>query len=133
MNVQELAAQCCAAILTGQHITLSLPKGARWPAKFPRGDLLSVGTNGSRNVSHDPLRVLAWVQRATLDAQTIHPGFVPTETTMVPMHTPDLEAPRRCAAGRDGDCTHKLCPQLRDNEPHHSGRHCPLDIDDDGA
>lgn len=32
-----------------------------------------------------------------------------------------------CAAGRDGDCTHSQCPQLRDNEPRASGRHCPLD------
>lgn len=133
MNVPELAAQCCAAILCGQRITLSLPKGASWPARFPRGELLSVNPAGVRNVSHDPLKVLAWVQRATLDAQTIHPGFTPTETTTVPMGTPDLQAPRRCAAGRDGDCTHKLCPQTRDNEPHHSGRHCPLDIDDEKA
>jgi len=33
----------------------------------------------------------------------------------------------RCAAGRDGECGHKACPQLRDNEPAKSGRHCPLD------
>ena len=33
----------------------------------------------------------------------------------------------RCAAGRDGDCTHAQCPQLRDGEPHKSSRHCPLD------
>lgn len=38
-----------------------------------------------------------------------------------------LELPlTRCAASRDGECTHKQCPQLRDNEPHKSGRHCPL-------
>jgi hypothetical protein len=35
----------------------------------------------------------------------------------------------RCAAARDGDCTHKQCPQLRDNEPAATGRHCPLDTD----
>jgi hypothetical protein len=32
-----------------------------------------------------------------------------------------------CAAARDGDCTHPDCPQLRDNEPRATGRHCPLD------
>lgn len=32
-----------------------------------------------------------------------------------------------CAAGRDGECGHALCPQLRDNEPRATGRHCPLD------
>jgi hypothetical protein len=35
----------------------------------------------------------------------------------------------RCAAARDGDCTHPDCPQLRDNEPTATGRHCPLDIE----
>lgn len=37
----------------------------------------------------------------------------------------------RCASNNDGDCTHKDCPQLRDNEPHATGRHCPLDTRDD--
>jgi hypothetical protein len=33
----------------------------------------------------------------------------------------------RCAAGRDGECGHAQCPQLRDSEPAKSSRHCPLD------
>lgn len=33
----------------------------------------------------------------------------------------------QCAADGDGDCEHAQCPQLRDGEPHASGRHCPLD------
>ncbi|UWX75329.1 hypothetical protein [Burkholderia gladioli] len=33
----------------------------------------------------------------------------------------------RCAAARDGDCSHAQCPQLRNNEPHATGRHCPID------
>jgi hypothetical protein len=37
----------------------------------------------------------------------------------------------RCHAGRDGECNWKGCPQLRDGEPEKSGRHCPLDEDDD--
>jgi hypothetical protein len=36
-----------------------------------------------------------------------------------------------CRGGRDGECSWKLCPQLRDNEPMKTGRHCPLDADDD--
>jgi len=35
-----------------------------------------------------------------------------------------------CHADRDGDCIHKQCPQLRDNEPHKTGRHCPLDTEE---
>jgi hypothetical protein len=34
---------------------------------------------------------------------------------------------KRCAAGRDGECGHPQCPQIRDGEPVKSGRHCPLD------
>jgi hypothetical protein len=37
----------------------------------------------------------------------------------------------RCAANRDGECGHGQCPQLRDNEPLATGRHCPLDVEDD--
>jgi len=33
----------------------------------------------------------------------------------------------RCASNRDGECSHKDCPQNRDGEPLKSGRHCPLD------
>lgn len=31
-----------------------------------------------------------------------------------------------CYAGRDGECNHELCPQLRDGEPEKTGRFCPL-------
>ncbi|WP_186130451.1 hypothetical protein [Burkholderia gladioli] len=33
----------------------------------------------------------------------------------------------RCAAGSDGECKHAQCPQIRDNEPNATGRHCPID------
>lgn len=32
-----------------------------------------------------------------------------------------------CHGDRDGDCSWPECPQLRDNEPYATGRHCPLD------
>ncbi len=45
---------------------------------------------------------------------------------------PPFEKPlERCAAARDGECNHKECPQLRDNEPMATGRHCPIDDWDD--
>jgi hypothetical protein len=39
----------------------------------------------------------------------------------------------RCAAAKDGECFHSMCPQIRDGEPAKSGRHCPIDnwSDDD--
>ena len=33
-----------------------------------------------------------------------------------------------CQSNGDGDCEWEGCPQLRDNEPTATGRHCPLDI-----
>lgn len=32
-----------------------------------------------------------------------------------------------CHSDCDGDCVWRECPQLRDNEPAKSGRHCPYD------
>jgi hypothetical protein len=75
MNIPDLCAACTQAIMAGQNITLSLPPGCSWPNGFPRGELLSVGATGCKNVSHDPVRVLAWVQRATKAMQSIHDGF----------------------------------------------------------
>lgn len=37
----------------------------------------------------------------------------------------------RCHAARDGECSWGACPQLRDGEPKATGRHCPIDRDDE--
>jgi hypothetical protein len=43
-------------------------------------------------------------------------------------------AGERCHASRgDGECSWSSCPQLRDDEPAKTDRHCPLDRDDDDA
>lgn len=50
-----------------------------------------------------------------------------------PLPKPRTDKPRdaqpltRCAAARDGDCSHAQCPQVRDGEPNKSGRACPLE------
>lgn len=44
---------------------------------------------------------------------------------------PPKPAQETCYAALDGECNWKPCPQLRDNEPATSGRHCPLDVDRD--
>lgn len=33
---------------------------------------------------------------------------------------------KMCQAHCDGDCYWEHCPQIADNEPEKSGRHCPL-------
>lgn len=83
MKVSELVASCAGAVLGGTTVTLSLPKGAKWPHGFPRGDLLSVNHQGLRNVAFDPVKVLAWVQQSTKNMRAIHDGFRVTPTTEV--------------------------------------------------
>jgi hypothetical protein len=83
MNVPELVASCAGAVLAGTTVTLSLPKGEKWPPGFPRGELLSVNAEGLRNVAFDPVRVLAWVQQATRNARAIYGGFDVTQATKV--------------------------------------------------
>jgi len=34
----------------------------------------------------------------------------------------------KCHGASDGECFWGECPQLRDNEPAATGRHCPLDV-----
>lgn len=58
-----------------------------------------------------------------------------------PVGSPAAELPTgwqlsMCQAGRDGDCSARGCPQLRDDEPRATGRFCPLpgwDEEDDEA
>ena len=81
MNIEQLCFDCARAVIGGTGITLSLPKGERWPAGFPRGELLSVNLQGVRNVSFNPVRVLAWVQDSTKAMQTIYSDFQVTAAT----------------------------------------------------
>jgi hypothetical protein len=83
MDVPTLVFDSAKALMAGQNISLSLPKGARWPHNFPRGELLSVGTDGTRNVSFDPLSVLAWVQQTTKLMQAFSAEFVPNKRTTI--------------------------------------------------
>lgn len=62
MKPAELGAAALRAILDGTDITLTLPAGEKWPRGWPRGELLSVTATG-KNVSFDPLKVLALMQR----------------------------------------------------------------------
>ena len=70
LDIFELCFNCTKSIITGHGITLGIAAGERWPKGFPRGELLSVGADGIRNVSFDPLRVLAWVQKQVKATQS---------------------------------------------------------------
>ena len=66
-----LAFDCARAVLEGNDaITVSVNGPKRIPG-FPRGELLSVGTNGSHNYSVCPLKVLAWIHSGTKGARKV--------------------------------------------------------------
>lgn len=58
----NLVMQCALAIIAGQETVTISSQGAR-PAGFPRGELLSVGSNGMRNFAVNPVKVLAWIHQ----------------------------------------------------------------------
>lgn len=61
MNPNKLAAMCINACALGlDRITITVT-GAR-PKGFPRGELLSVSTNGHKNYSVDPVKVIGWMR-----------------------------------------------------------------------
>lgn len=82
MTVPELCLLCATAVMHGQGLTLTLPSGARWPAGFPRGELLSINKQGDKNVSFDPIRILAWMQKSTKAAQAVYGDFRPAMVTL---------------------------------------------------
>lgn len=61
----DLVMSCAFAIIAGQK-TVTVSATGKRPAGFPRGELLSVGTNGSMNYAIDPIKVLAWVNSRRL-------------------------------------------------------------------
>lgn len=96
-----------------------------WKPKNPRSDLIRAAA-----------LIVAELERLDRAAGfTVKEDATPIVIVPAPagvIMRPQSENPlERCAAGRDGECHHKDCPQLRDNEPMATGRHCPIDNWDD--
>lgn len=113
------------------------------PVVLPVGYAVRAGhpiNEGERNVMI-PKEGGNWLSRFDVEHAIRAAGFTVKEDVtpivIVPapagvIMRPQFEKPlERCAAGRDGECHHKDCPQLRDNEPMATGRHCPIDNWDD--
>lgn len=62
-----LAFDCVRAVLEGRD-TITVSKNGPTPG-FPRGELLSVGADGSHNYAVCPLKMLAWIHRGTKGGQ----------------------------------------------------------------
>lgn len=56
-----LATACVWACMTGNK-TITIALKAKRNREFPRGELLSVGSDGSHNYAMDPVKVLAWIR-----------------------------------------------------------------------
>ena len=72
-GLTELAMRCTLVILAG-YSTVTIAATGKRPQGFPRGELLSVGTNGSRNYSVDPVKVLAWIHERTVKTAATQVG-----------------------------------------------------------
>lgn len=74
---------------------------------------------------------LGWNAAITAAGFIVNENATPIFTAHAPagvIMRPQFEKPlEHCAAARDGECSHKDCPQIRDNEPMATGRHCPID------
>lgn len=73
---------------------------------------------------------LSTLDGGQLKARPVHPVEIRLVRMANAIQVQDAPL-EHCAAGKDGECYHRQCPQIRDNEPEHSGRHCPLDNGDD--
>lgn len=66
----ELVARCAYAVLAGG-ATVTISSAGKRPAGFPRGQLLSVGSNGSHNYAVCPVKVLAWIHARKMAQQEV--------------------------------------------------------------
>lgn len=60
-RVAALAAQCAAAVLAGSP-TVTINVTGKPPVGFPRGELLSIATDGTRNYALNPIKVLNYLR-----------------------------------------------------------------------
>lgn len=63
-GLTALVMRCAFAVIAG-HGTVTISTTGKRPAGFPRGELLSVGSNGARNYAVCPVKALAWVHSRT--------------------------------------------------------------------
>ena len=63
-KLADLAMTCAFACVSGQSSVTITALGKR-PAGFPRGELLSVGTNGAHNYACHPVAVLKWLHTSS--------------------------------------------------------------------
>lgn len=71
-RLTDIAMTCAMACVSGQATVTIATRGKR-PPGFPRGELLSVGTNGEHNYACHPVKVLAWLHSHMSDKHKVQP------------------------------------------------------------
>ena len=64
-KLTTLAFVCTRAVLEGLDTVMVSKDGPKRVPGVPRGELLSVGTDGSHNYAVCPVKVLAWIHSGT--------------------------------------------------------------------
>lgn len=64
-GLTALVMQCAFAVIAG-HKTITISSTGKRPVGFPRGELLSVGTNGAHNYAVCPIKTMSWIHAKTL-------------------------------------------------------------------
>ena len=96
-----------------QNIAKMLP--ADWGAGYPNVSLGTTVEDQERADKRIPALLAAPAVRRFLSCEPLL-GAVDLQRWL-----------ERCHGASDGDCFYSRCPQLRDDEPKRTGRHCPLD------
>lgn len=76
-QLADIAITCALACVAGLPTVTISTRGTR-PAGFPRGELLSVGTDGARNYACHPVKVLAWLHGRTSKTPNARVHLEPT-------------------------------------------------------
>ena len=63
-GMTALVMRCAFAVMAGQR-TVTISTTGKRPVGFPRGELLSIGTNGAHNYAVHPVKALAWMHART--------------------------------------------------------------------
>ena len=72
-----LAFDCARAVLEGRDTITVSKNGPKRVPGFPRGELLSVGTNGEHNYAVCPVKVLAWIHSGTKGGRLVDDSKTP--------------------------------------------------------
>ena len=72
-----LAFDCARAVLEGRDTITVSKNGPKRVPGFPRGELLSVGTNGAHNYAVCPIKVLAWIHSGTKGGRLVERNETP--------------------------------------------------------